>query len=376
MAFFFLVGNLFRDFFSWKKKFYYYKKEIAIERDKNKQKSSNVLFYNNLKEIKLPSIIFWAILVTFFSILSNKNFYEVFNYDMKNLKIYVYLNIIFIDEILFFLLLIINLKISQCKDLHLNLKKYFLTIFILIFLFLISKIYAGSKGALYSLLIIFFLNFVILSQFSKTKMIFFSRTLLLFIPLLLLFLFDFGDHIRSLLRNYEIQIKNDFFNLENTQVLLTRILYRISTSGTHQYILIFVSYINSIIDLDTSISLLKYISYSLINLFTPGTLFQDYYSPSSQFLNDIINYGSLYHFELNYRELIITSNTQPFSIWGFFLIIFNLFFFFPYLFIRSLCHLCLKKKIYTSKFLYYIYFLDYFLIMVLKILCSIMLSLL
>jgi hypothetical protein len=339
------------------KKLYLYQKKVTIRSDENIQERFNVRLYEKFKAIKFSTIVFWAILVTIFSLLQSKNFYEVFNYNVKNLIIYNYLKLIFIDEILFFLLLIINLKISQCKDFNLNLKKYFLTIFILIFLFLISKIYAGSKGALYSLLIIFFLNFIILSQFPKTKMIFFSRTLLLFMPLLLLFLFDFGEYIRNFLRNHETQIINDFFNLENTKVLLTRILYRISTSGIHQYILIFVSYINSIIDLDTSISLLKYMSYSLINLLTPGTPFRDYYSPSSQFLNDIVNYGTLFYFELNYRELIITFNTQPFSIWGFFLIIFNLLSFFS-LFIYSILmsFMFKKKNLYLKIFILNLFF--------------------
>jgi hypothetical protein len=121
--------------------------------------------------------------------------------------------------------------------------------------------------------------------------------------------------------------------------------------------LIFVSYINSIIDFDTSISLLKYMSYSLINLLTPGTPFQDYFSQSSQFLNDIINYGTLNPFELNYRELIKSLNTQPYSIWGFFLIIFNLLSFFS-LFIYSILmsFMFKKKNLYFKIFILHLFF--------------------
>jgi hypothetical protein len=344
------------------KKLYPNKQKVAIGHGENKQESNNVLLYKKIKEIKLSAIIFWAILVLFFSLLKDGNYHKIFlNYNFENSIIYNYLGFIFLDEIILFLFLIVNFKLSKCKDFSLNAKKYYLTYFILTFLLLTSKIHAGSRGGFVIILVYFFLNFIILSQFSKTKIIFFSTKFLILTPIILIILFDFGDFSRSYFRNYETQDANIFFNLEYQKELLTRILYRISSSGTHQFILIFVSYINSIIDLDTSINLLKYISYNLINLFTPGTFFLDYYSPSSQFLDDIINDGIIDNIRLDSSELFLTLNTQAYSIWGFFLIVFN-FFSFLFLFIFSITvSLMLKtKNLYFKIFLLYFFFGSFF----------------
>jgi hypothetical protein len=327
------------------KKLYLYQKKATIRSDENKQERYNVWLYEKFKEIKLSTIVFWVILVFFFSILKDSEYQKIYlGINFENIKIYNYISLIFMEEIIFFLFLIVNFNLSNCKGCRLNTKKSYLTFFILVLLLLISKIHAGSRGSLVLLLSYLFLNLIILSQFHKTKMIFFSRTFLMFIPILTILLFSFGDFTRIYYRGIETSNVDIFFNLEGLSNMLTNILYRISAAGTHQFILIFVSYINSIIDLNTSISLLKYIAYNLTNLFSPGTIFLDYYSPTSQFLEDIINHGMIYNIDITHFQLVKTFNTQAFSIWGFFLIVFNFFSFFFLFFFSFLMALMFKTK--------------------------------
>lgn len=327
------------------KKLYLYQKKVTIRSDENIQERYNVRLYEKFKEIKLSTIVFWAIIVFFFSILKDSNYQKIYlDINFENVKIYDYIGTILVEEIILFLFLIVNFKLSDCKDFSLNTKEYYLTYFILVFLLLTSKIHAGSRGSFVIFFFYFFLNFMILSQFSKTKIIFLSTKFLILVPIILIISFDLGDFTRSYFRSYETQDANIFFNLEYQKELFTKILYRISSAGTHQFILIFVSYINSIIDLDTSTNLLKYISYNLINLFTPGTIFLDYYSPSSQFLDDIINHGMIYNLEITHFQLVKTLNTQAYSIWGFFLIVFNFFSFFFLFFFSFLMALMFKTK--------------------------------
>lgn len=102
------------------------------------------------------------------------------------------------------------------------------------------------------------------------------------------------------------------------------IAYRLAWGGFDQYLLIFHSFIVNSYDIDTAMNLAQYILKGFINLILPGVPFMEAYAPSSQIFYLVIAKTDLIS---NYDQISLVSslNTQPYSLFGFFIIFFGIF---------------------------------------------------
>jgi hypothetical protein len=103
----------------------------------------------------------------------------------------------------------------------------------------------------------------------------------------------------------------------------THILYRFSQGGLDRFLLIFQSFAVDGLDLGTADKFLHYMAENAANLVLPGTPFPESYAPSSQLFPQILD-KSISGGEIASSALIKSFNTQPYTIFGIFLVIFGL----------------------------------------------------
>ena len=113
------------------------------------------------------------------------------------------------------------------------------------------------------------------------------------------------------------------FNIESLQSLMVKILYRFSMAGFDRYMLIFESFGIGGYNLESAINFFLYCGKNFINLIFPGTPFTDAYMPSSQLFPEIIANKIIVGGATQY-QLMNSFNTQAFTIFGLFIILFGL----------------------------------------------------
>lgn len=101
-----------------------------------------------------------------------------------------------------------------------------------------------------------------------------------------------------------------------------QIFYRLSWGGTDRFLLIVQSFSIAPPDWETTREFVSYISKNTLNLLLPGTPFPEAYAPSSQLYPQVIH-KNLMTGEIDTSALIISFNTQPYTIFGIFIIIFG-----------------------------------------------------
>lgn len=104
--------------------------------------------------------------------------------------------------------------------------------------------------------------------------------------------------------------------------LFKQILYRLSWGGIDRFLLIVQSFCIDTFDSETSRKFITYISQNTLNLLLPGTPFPEAYAPSSQLYPQVIH-KNLVAGEIDTNSLINSFNTQPYTIFGVFIIIFG-----------------------------------------------------
>ena len=144
--------------------------------------------------------------------------------------------------------------------------------------------------------------------------------------------------------------------LNSSVLVFEKILIRLTNHGMDQFILINLSFLEYDFEYTKQFSL--YIYKNFINLMMPGTVYPESYSPSSQLFTDILFKRNL-DGDIDEIELIRNLNTQPFSVFGFFTILFG-----PYLslimvFIYFSCLCLLINKIKDIFFRVVIVFIFY-----------------
>ncbi len=102
------------------------------------------------------------------------------------------------------------------------------------------------------------------------------------------------------------------------------IFYRLSMGGLDRFLLIFQSFIIDGYSLTTSTSLLAYMAKNMANLLLPGTIFPEAYAPSSQLFLSVIANQDL-DGSIGMANLMRSFNTQSFTIFGLFTIMFGLY---------------------------------------------------
>ncbi len=236
------------------------------------------------------------------------------------------IDILFLDSA--FLLVIsiyLNLSLTFKKNQRLKTQK---SIFILVFLICIFgyTYYGGSKGALLVYFNLCFLFMISVFKTSKnTSIIFFSKSGFLVLGILAVIGFMFGLIKRSP-DFYEIfKSLNDFYDFcFFVYTGLIRIAERLFSGGVKQYLMIFNEFLMKPYDLVYVIEFLSYQVKNFINLIAPGTIFPESYMPSSNIFFNVINRDIL-DFEVNELYLASNLNTQPYTIFGFLIIVFGIF---------------------------------------------------
>lgn len=103
-----------------------------------------------------------------------------------------------------------------------------------------------------------------------------------------------------------------------------QIFYRLSWGGIDRFLLIFQSFSISSFDFDVTVKFINYLFKNALNLILPGTPFPESYAPSSQLFPDVIHKKIMVG-SIETNELILAFNTQRFTIFGIFIIIFGFF---------------------------------------------------
>jgi hypothetical protein len=103
----------------------------------------------------------------------------------------------------------------------------------------------------------------------------------------------------------------------------SQILYRLSWGGIDRFLLIFQSFVIDTVNSDTSREFVIYLAKNTLNLLLPGTPFQEAYAPSSQLFPSVI-WNQTMNGNIVTTDLLLSLNTQPYTIFGIFTIIFGL----------------------------------------------------
>lgn len=104
--------------------------------------------------------------------------------------------------------------------------------------------------------------------------------------------------------------------------IFSQIFYRFSQGGIDRFLLIFQSFVINTFDSDISSEFVNYLAKNTLNLILPGTPFPDSYAPSSQLFPIVIEYN-LAGGDINSSVLLASLNSQPYTIFGIFMIIFG-----------------------------------------------------
>lgn len=114
------------------------------------------------------------------------------------------------------------------------------------------------------------------------------------------------------------------YNLNDIFDLLNGIGYRLAWGGLDQFLLVFHSFILNSYEMSTALNLITYAAKNFINLIAPGTPFIDAYAPSSQLFYSVIDKANLIS-DFDAVSLVKSLNTQPYTLFGFFTILFGAF---------------------------------------------------
>lgn len=103
-----------------------------------------------------------------------------------------------------------------------------------------------------------------------------------------------------------------------------QIFYRFSQGGIDRFLLIFQSFVYNEFDPNTALEFVSYIAKNTLNLVLPGTPFPESYAPSSQLFHQVLEHN-LIAGEIDSIQLLKSLNTQPYTIFGIFMVISGLF---------------------------------------------------
>lgn len=203
----------------------------------------------------------------------------------------------------------------------------------------LSLIYAGSvfvyfmAGSKAAILVMFnLLIFYPLCAFmgnNELKIQFFKSSVLLFLGGLAIPLFYFALIHRINIRNgIPVSIDSWMIGVVNLnwamiKEIFREVFYRFAQGGIDRFLLIFQSVIVQDFDWYASKKLIVYLAKSIINLLLPGTPFPEAYVSSSQLFPQVIANEEL-NGNLTLTEFIQNSNTQPYTLFGTFILLFGI----------------------------------------------------
>lgn len=288
---------------------------------------------NKYKDIKIPSIIVVGLIVLISSYFDTLEIARVFQDEdfIKEHSLRVF--ILFDNAYLMLAGLLLTYKLNEsASKQELNRVSHSFFLLFLLFAWAVSA-NGGSKAAIVAIIsLLFIFPISLLNQYTRIRIIIPSNKVLITLAFLSPFVFYLVLSQRIDIHNLQYHplasdLKSFGFyfsqlDMNSFYALLKSIMYRISAEAFDPYILIFKSFIMSH-DFSYSAYLLEYISKSFVNLAWPGTPYSEAFSPSSMFLPNVLQHNS---FESNIStssQLIRSFNTQPYTIFGFALILFG-----------------------------------------------------
>ncbi len=215
--------------------------------------------------------------------------------------------------------LLLAFKLNEQKE-PVNSQKINLLIFLIFIGFVAVQFMAGSKAAImtrFILLVLYPLAFF--REDPHAQISFPSPKFLIIMAFISLPLFL----IALIRRDPDVAFAAmSEFNADVIYDLFSRIFYRFSHGGIDRFLLVFQSFIINTPDPGITIDFINYLAKNTLNLLLPGTPFSDAYAPSSQLFPQVIQYN-LGGGDIGRKELIMSLNAQPYTIFGVFIIIFG-----------------------------------------------------
>lgn len=202
-------------------------------------------------------------------------------------------------------------------------------LFMLFITFTALNFLAGSKGAILVIFILLIvLPFCFFGAHPRTTVSFPSIKFIAMLVFLAPVLFYFALIQRiSLASGIAPDLSSLLAGLSEFDTSLVyditkQIFYRLSWGGIDRFLLIVQSFSIDSLDSETTREFVSYISKNTLNLLLPGTPFPEAYAPSSQLYSQVIH-KNLVSGEIDTNALIFSFNTQPYTIFGVFVIIFG-----------------------------------------------------
>jgi hypothetical protein len=300
---------------------------LGIVTNNSKKK---IIDQNLFLKINLSSILILGAIVFVVSLIDIQNFTSIrIGAGERVNSILVF---IFFDYAYLILCgLIFFIKCNENKNIEMP-NKINLNISIIFILFTLLFFEAGAKAAIlavFTWLVLFPVAFS--REFNLANISFVNLKAIMMIALLSLPMFYFSMIMRM---NIGMGISTDLnmlligvdkFEIIMFNDIIKLILYRFCQGGLDQFLLIFHSFIINNMDLNTSFNFINYLVKNSLNLILPGTPFAESYVPSSQLFHQVIDKNLVgLNYGVNPDELIKSLNTQPYTIFGVFMIIFGI----------------------------------------------------
>jgi hypothetical protein len=201
----------------------------------------------------------------------------------------------------------------------------------LIFLgFSVLQFIAGSKAAVLSRLLTFvLLPFCFTREYYRTWVSFPApKYIVLFaliaLPLYYIVLIQRISVANRVVPDLIILLENILkVDMNVVNDIISQVFYRFSWGGIDRFFLVFQSFIFNTLDPGMTIEFVIYLAKNTLNLLLPGTPFPESYVMSSQLFPQVIQ-GITMNGNMELNELILSLNTQPYTIFGVFIIIFGI----------------------------------------------------
>lgn len=259
--------------------------------------------------------------------LENQSFADVRLEDVE--KINSLLAFVFFDHAYLVMAgLVLYFKLNESRYIP-STRKINALVFLIFITFIALNFIGGSKGAI----LVVFMLFMLLPlsafrEYPHAQVSFLSIKFFMMLALLAPILFYFASIQRASLGSgiapdLSTLLAGIFeFDASVLYDTMGHIIYRLSWGGIDRFLLVFQSFSIDSFDLNTEREFVNYLAKNTLNLILPGTPFPESYAPSSQLFPQVIE-KNLVGGEIDKSALIISLNTQPYTLFGVFIIIFG-----------------------------------------------------
>jgi len=290
----------------------------------NQTKKTTLTF---LSKVRLEAILIIAIVVAIISISESKSYFDAYKFSQakqESFLAFIFFDLAFQYLAPLFLFLMFNNQLRSNKS------KSFISaaIILLSAMYMILSFFSTSKAGPLNIIMAFIILPCSISYKSSNLRIlaptkFFFYLLIILLPLIFYILeskrISIASNDNLAIADYFRALSNNFLDIFLNTV--DHILYRISWQGLDRFLIILNTYL--IPNLNASLDFLSYVTKNFFNLILPGTIFPEAYAPSSQIFSQVVDKSIDTYSVIDPASLIKRLNTQPYTIYGVFIIIFG-----------------------------------------------------